>query len=597
MMSREQAGLKRAFAGLLAAGVLATLLSALLSANVAYADLGGFSITRFDVDLEVLPNSDILVEERIVVNFTESRHGIYREIPIRYTDPNGYQYGYDFHLLGIEDAQGNSRPAKETRPGSMVRLRIGSPDRMVSGTQTYVLRYRARDVLRQFGDKDEIYWNVTGHQWDTNIDAASIVVHLPDGVEQSIDVFGWAGSYGSKEDNVLHEQPEPGKVRIWSSEGFKPRQGLTVSLAWPSGAIAFPGPGTRAWRLLLQNGIILAPFLALFYLIRRYRQHGLDPSIPPSVMVRYEPPPDVSPGTIGTLVDERVDMGDITATLVDLAIRGYVTIGTEVAEQFWGLKKTNVTSFTRNPEKSEKDLLRHEQLVLDGIFATHASPVTTEDLKEEFYKQIPKIRTALYNRLVEKGFASGSPESVRQKTVGKGVLFCVLTAGLGMLWGVYQGAVFPSAAILPVVSGILVAILFAVFAPAMPQRTHAGVRTVSWGRGFEEFANRVEEDRFERDAARGIYESLLPYAMALGVATKWSKNFEGIYDDKPPSWYVGPQRGMHNFSTVAFHNSLSTAMSDTGRSFASQPRSSGSSGSGGGGSSGGGGGGGGGGSW
>jgi uncharacterized membrane protein YgcG len=575
----------------------ACALAAPLLAPQAHADLGAFHITRFDVDLEVLSNSDIIVEERIEVLFTEPRHGIYRDIPIRYTDPKGYQYGYDFRLLGIEDGNGNDQPVKQTRQGASVRLRIGSADRTVSGTQTYVLRYRARDVLRQFGDRDEIYWNATGHAWDTNIDAASIVVRLPANIEPQLEVHGLAGSYHDDRQNVQHQLLEPQTVRIWSTTALARRQGLTVSVAWPSGVVKFPGPWTRAWRLLSRNAILLAPFLALFYLVRRYRQHGLDPSIPPSVMVRYEPPPDVSPGTIGTLVDERVDMADITATLVDLAIRGYVTIRTDVEEQFWGLKKSNVTSFTRNPEKRVQDLLPHEQLVLDGIFAKHASPVTTEDLKEEFYLKIPGIRTALYSRLVEKGFATGSPEAVRQKTVGMGVLFGVLTGGLGMLWGVYQGAVFPVAALLPVVSGIATSILFTLFAPAMPRRTHAGVRAVSWSRGFEEFAGRVEEDRFERDAARGIYESLLPYAMALGVATKWSKKFEGIYDDKPPGWYVGPHHNMHSFSTTAFHNSLNSAMSDTGRSLASTPRSSGSSGSSGGGFSGGGGGGGGGGSW
>jgi hypothetical protein len=103
----------------------ACALAAPLLAPQAHADLGAFHITRFDVDLEVLSNSDIIVEERIEVLFTEPRHGIYRDIPIRYTDPKGYQYGYDFRLLGIEDGNGNDQPVKQTRQGASVRLRIG----------------------------------------------------------------------------------------------------------------------------------------------------------------------------------------------------------------------------------------------------------------------------------------------------------------------------------------------------------------------------------------------------------------------------------------------------------------------------------------
>jgi uncharacterized membrane protein YgcG len=563
----------------------------------AQADRGGFHITRFDCDVVVQENSDLIVEERIEVLFTEPRHGIYREIPIHYTDPKGYQYGYDFRVLAVEDGNGRSRQVKQTRNKAMVRLRIGSPDRTVNGRQVYLVRYRARDVLRQFFGYDELYWNVTGNGWNVPIDAAQVTVHLPEAFPaDSLDVSGWAGGYGSREGNVRVENLEPGVVRVSSQIPLDAREGLTVSVAWPPGVVSFPGKLTRAWRFLMMNGIILVPLLVFFYLLRRYRKHGVDPDIPPSVMVRYEPPPDVSAGTIGTLVDERVDMADITATIVDLAVRGYITIRTEVEEQFWGLKKTNVTSFTRNAGAPVSELLLHEQLILDGLFAQHASLVTTEDLKEKFYRKIPGIRTALYERLVQKGFSSGSPEKVRQRTVAMGVLVGGLTIAVGIAWGMHQGAVFPNAAVLPIGAGVVSAVLFGIFAPAMPRRTHAGVRVVSWARGFEEFVDRVEEDRFERDAARGIYEKLLPYAMALGVATQWSRKFEGIYADQPPTWYVGPAHH-RSFSTVSFHSSLQSAMSDTGRSMASTPRSSGSSGSGGGGFSGGGGGGGGGGSW
>ena len=183
-----------------------------------------------------------------------------------------------------------------------------------------------------------------------------------------------------------------------------------------------------------------------------------------------------------------------------------------------------------------QDLLLHERLILDGLFASQADLVTTEDLKEEFYKEIPGIRGALYDRLVEKRLVSGNPQTVRRKTVGLGVFAGLLTGIGGMLLGTAQGAVFPNAAALPVISGLATILLFAVFAPAMPRRTRRGVRAVSWARGFEEFADRVEQDRFERDAARDIFESLLPYAMALGVAPQWSRKFEGIYDEERPGW-------------------------------------------------------------
>lgn len=564
----------------------------------AVADLGGFRITRFDVEVQVESNTDLTIVERIVVDFNEPRRGIYRDIPTRYTDPSGFQYGYGFRLLGVEGENGQPRQVKQTREGPMVRLRIGSPDRRLTGTQVYVVRYRARDVLRQFEGYDELYWNVTGNRWNTTIANASVVVRFPDNIAaDDMEVSAWAGRYGSTAGNVSHATTAPGEVSVRSTSALGAREGLTVAVAFPPGVVEFPGIAARVWRFISWNLIVLVPLLALIFLIRRYRKHGIDPDIPTAVMVRYEPPPGVSAGAIGTLVDEQVDLIDITATIVDLAVRGYITIRTDVEEKLFGLMKTEVSSFTIQSDADQQDLLPHEQLVLDGLFASGETTVTTDDLKEKFYAKIPAIRDALYDRLVQKKLVAGNPQTVRRKTVGMGVFAGLVTGIGGFLWATFQGAVLPNAAVLPIFSAIVTFALFAGFARAMPRRTRIGVQAVSWARGFEEFADRVEGDRFDRDAARDIFETLLPYAMALGVATKWSRKFEGVYDEQHPGWYVGPSHGMHNFSTVAFQNSLHDTMSKAGESLASSPRSSGSSGSGGGGFSGGGGGGGGGGSW
>ena len=148
------------------------------------------------------------------------------------------------------------------------------------------------------------------------------------------------------------------------------------------------------------------------------------------------------------------------------------------------------------------------------------------------------------------------------------------------------------------VAGVATLVLFVAFAQAMPKRTRKGVEARAWALGFEEFAGRVEADKLEMDRRRNVFESLLPYAMALGVAEKWAKRFEGIYAaGGAPGWYVVGGSHHTGFSTIAFERSLQSSMTHAAQSMKSSPRSSGSSGSGGGGSSGGGGGGGGGGSW
>ena len=246
-------------------------------------------------------------------------------------------------------------------------------------------------------------------------------------------------------------------------------------------------------------------------------------------MVRYEPPEGITPGELGTLVDETVDLRDITASVVDLAIRGYLTIRVEKKEVLLGLIKKDLITFERKREKTDHDLLKHERLILNGIFET-GDAVSVDDLKEEFYTHLPSINDALYEHLTSEGYFAGNPKSVRQKYQIGGVLAAIATGGIGVLWAFYRGSVLPLGLVAPLIAAFLTLGIFLFMAPAMPRRTRSGVKARSWALGFQEFVNRVEKDRLAADEARNVFESLLPYAMALGISSKWAKKYEGIYE-------------------------------------------------------------------
>ncbi len=575
---------------------IAVVLSALvllLPAPVS-ADLGGFVIKDFHTELTVEPNADLLVAERLEVEFLEPRHGIYRTVPVRYTDPRGFMYSLGFRLLDVTNDAGQAYGTKVSNEGQYVKVRIGDPDREVEGRQVYVIRYRVSEAVRHLSEHDELYWNAVGDEWQTDIEAASASVYLPAPLEaDSLEFAGYTGSFGSQEQDVAIGLEGPGVLSFVSNRLLEPREGMTVVVAWPHGYVEFPSAADRLLRFLIDNLILAIPFINLAVLYRKYRQSGRDPEGPAAVTVRYEPPEGVGPAEIGTILDEEVDLRDITAVVVNLAVRGFLKIGTEErAVLFW---KSETTVFERNVERDTSDLLPHERQILDGLFEG-GDRVTSEDLRSEFYTHLPGIRDALYERLVERGFFTADPSSVRTKWMLLGIGAGILTFAAGAVWAVFRGAIMPFGLVTSVLAAAVTAVLFWVFAPAMPRRTNAGVRLRSWALGFEEFVGRVESDRLERDEARDIFEALLPYAMALGVAASWARKFEGIYEQAGPTWYMGPYVP-GAFSTGGFEHSLSSAMADTAKGMAETPRSSGSSGIGGGGFSGGGVGGGGGGSW
>ena len=145
----------------------------------ARADLGAYTIHSFHTDLTVQPDGLLRVEERLEVDFSEPRHGIYRMVPLRYTDPKGYAYSFGFRLLGVQDGSGAAYGTRVRHRGRYVDIRIGDADRTVTGRVTFVIRYEVRNALGHFPNSDELYWNVTGNEWQTSIEAASAVVRLP----------------------------------------------------------------------------------------------------------------------------------------------------------------------------------------------------------------------------------------------------------------------------------------------------------------------------------------------------------------------------------------------------------------------------------
>jgi hypothetical protein len=579
------------------AGAIAIALAAAVPATAAaQSDRGAYVIQRFDTVLTVEPDSNVLVEERIEVAFDEPRHGIFRTIPIRYSDPRGYGYSLGLRLVGVTDAAGRAHEAVVSNEGRYVRIRIGDPDREVEGVVWYVLRYRVRDALAQFAQHDEIYWNATGHEWNAPIIRSSATVRLPRPVAAGdLQAAGYTGGFGDTSRDVDITFPEPGVIHFVTTRRLNPLEGLTVAVGFPQGLVTFPSRLARAGRILFDNWVLLLPVGWLAFLAQRYRTRGRDPDPGAPVMVTYEPPAGLTPGGVGTLVDERVDAADITATVVDLAIRRHLTIRSQEDERLFGLLSREETVFVKEPSPPEGTLLPHERLAMRALFERGAE-VRASDLKNKFYVHLPSIRRALYDRLTEQGYFEGSPDKTRNYWIVGGVVAGVATGIAAGAWMNLVGVGPPADAVVPIVSGALTTVLFLVFARAMPRRTLKGSQARQWALGFQEFATRVEADRLERSAAdpRLAFERLLPYAMALGVADEWAERFEGIYQERRPDWYVGSHIGQ-GFSTRSFERSLSGAMAATSRSMTASPRSS--SGSGGGGSSGGGGGGGGGGSW
>jgi uncharacterized membrane protein len=313
-----------------------------------------------------------------------------------------------------------------------------------------------------------------------------------------------------------------------------------------------------------------------------YRR-GRDPQVG-SIAVQYEPPGGLTPGEAGALVDDAADMRDITASIVDLAVHGYLEIEERKTERMMGLYTSQDYAFILKKKPAEWVSAKpHELLLLAGLFDNGARDyVELSDLQNRFYKHLPGIRKALFDSLVKRGYYAHRPDDVRGLFIGAALVAAALLIGIGQ----YLARRLGMQALPFTIAGVSSGVIVAAFGWIMPARTVAGAKARLGVLGFEDFLGRVEGDRLQRMTSAThltqaqTFEKYLPFAMALGVEKKWAAAFDGVFKE-PPSWYHAPPGTM--FRGMYFANSLSNMSARTAQVMVSAPRSSsGSSGFGGG---------------
>jgi uncharacterized membrane protein len=565
---------------------LAVLLLALAAPSLA-AQQKSYHIERFDARIRVNRDASVDVTETITARFVGSWNGLYRMIPVKYRNAQGLNWTLGVSLVSARDERGRDLRTETSREGHYIKYKVWIPGAS-NADRTLVLRYRATNGLRFFDEHDELYWNVTGDEWTVPIRTATAEIELPAGATGA-RAIAFNGVYGSTtrdatvtiRDNV---------VRIAMPHALDYREGLTAVVGWDKGIVTAPTATDRAVGVLGSNWPLLIPLPVFLLAFLAWRRWGADPRRRP-IAVQYEPPAGLTPAEAGTLLDNRADMRDITATLVDLAVRGAIRIEERENPKFLGVFGGGTTYALQRLGSADR-LAPHEVRVFDGIFDGRGSRVKLEELKDEFYEELPAVRDGIFDALTGHGFYRDRPDKVKAK-------WTAIAIGLGLLIGV--GGSFLSAAFLltPVpfiVAGVLVGIILLVFAQLMPARTESGTRALEQVLGFEEFLRRVESEHLKRVIVGHpeLFDKYLPFAMAFGVEKQFARAFEGIYT-QAPQWYVGPS--IAHFNVGQFSSNLSHLSSVASTTMTSSPRSSSGSGFGGGGSSGGGGGGGGGGAF
>ena len=547
--------------------LLFVCLCCLFLSSVVFAK--SWEITDFRDTISVGEDGHVVVSERIELSFEGEWHGIHRTIPIEYPGPRGTNYRLYVDVIAVTDANGSKLKYEAHTSNGFRDLKIYIPD--ATDTRKVVqIEYAVRNGIRYFENYDEFYWNVTGNDWPVPIEHASAFVHFSDNAAGSLRAQAFTGTYGSTGHEAKAEVKGP-DVAVETTTPLAMRGGLTLDVYIPKGILKEPSSLTRSFWFLGGNPIVFLPFVTLGVMGVLWWYKGRDPDPGLSVAPMYEPPKDISPAEAGTLIDDTIHPRDITCTLVDLAVRGYIKIEEIVDKGLVFHHKDYIFHLLKSPTEWG-GLAPHEQVMLSNVFAGGGTQTRLSSLKNHFYTAIPLIRQDIMSSLKSKGMYLLDPESANGYSIAAAI-FILLPFAIAQFTG--YADFFNS--ITGLIGALLVsALIWWLFARQMTAKTTKGGRTRVAVLGFQEFMHRVDEDRLKR-MPPNTFEKYLPYAMALGVEHIWAQKFAGIIQN-PPQWYTSPN-GITTFNPIFFSSSMHSMASDMHQVFVSAPRAS-SSGSG-----------------
>jgi len=560
--------------------IVPALLALLVCVFTGAAEAKSWRVSDFQDHIVVSQDGSALVTERITLIFEGEFHGIHRTIPIEYPGPNGTNYELFLSVTSITDGSGGKLKYESSTSGGARSLKIYIPD-AVDASRTVEITYRVRNGTRFFNDQDEFYWNVTGNDWPVPIDHASATVRFPLFAAGSLRAQAFSGVYGSKQRDAS-SKVDGAQAQFETTSPLPMRGGLTIDVYLPKEILKEPSALTRVFWFLGGNPVVFLPLVTFVGMFAVWWYKGRDPDPGMSVAPMYEPPSGISPAEAGTLLDDSIHPRDITSTIVDLAVRGYLKIEETAEKVVIFTHKDYVFHLLKPREQWEADLAPHERVMLENIFAG-GSDTRLSSLKNRFYTAVPVIREDIMSALKKKGMYLLDPQSANGYSVGAAV---AILAPLAILQ--YLGwANFFNSALLLLVCLPVAAMIWWLFARVMTAKTIKGGQVRVAVLGFQEFMNRVDGERL-KIMPPTTFEKFLPYAMALGVEHHWAQAFAGIVKD-PPQWYVGPGGYGGGFNPIFFSSSMHSMATDMHQVFVSSPRAS-SSGSGFGGGGGGGGG-------
>lgn len=551
-------------------------------------------INSFYSRIEVNQDTSLTITEQIDYNTTISKHGIYRYIPVSY-NKNGKKEVLPITDVTVTDDKGIPIPFTRSTDGNFVNLKIGDPEVTFSGKKIYVIRYTVERGVDQLENYDQLLWDITGEGWQIPIENSSATVISNFASISSVECY--SGVVGGNDGLCNYEQGDNQATFEYANQIYYGNN-MTVLLNLPKGSqLIFPTQLDLFLLWLKINWpVLLAPIPPIIMFIWWYLKgrdiefisqdvFDLDPDKPTKYRTSffkarepmvYEPLVGLTPGESGSLIDEKIDIQDIVAEILELARKKHLSITSTEKKVLFA---TSRDYEFKKLEGSTETLTSVQTLILSSLFM-YGDLIKLSQLKGKFYKSIPTIKTEMEKALLDKNVYTSKPSGVS----AAGFVFAMVTSGI--LFGLFKSRFTSLGINWPMIPLFIQGFFSFYIARNLPQKTAVGTNLWLQARGLRATIKRGAW-REKINEKHLFIEKMLPFAVSLGVVKELAKDMQEL-NIEPPSYISNG-----NMTSLVMADFVSGFSKDVANDLAYNPSSSSS----GGGFSGGGGGGGGGGSW
>src|SRR5260221_2745088 len=455
-------------------------------------------------------------------------------------------------------------------------------------TRVIHIDYDVQGALRSYPDGDQLWWQPLATRRDYPVLASVISIQMPtDRPAQKLSSY--SANWGQTTSGNIVNFTAPGTVYENDLAEIRiqyPHDPAMAVPAWQANDDRMEAFKVTAQPIISLLMVVLAGLLAIggpLYMLIRYLTHGRDPEAVAVPEYLAEPPSDVPPAVVETLLEEEANMHAILGTLVDLARRGFLVIEqnqhqgffdhspdfifhrtdkstsrfTALGSQFLNLHPAAIQAalvdyrnqMTGQEVEADTGLHHFERLLLDGVFKGSVTTTHLSELRNHFYSVIPTIKESLYQEVVHAGYFAKSPESVRSTWGCLGFLALAFGGGGSFFLFVNGSTVLQNISPLlplPLFGLAIFGLLMLVTAHYMPSKTPVGSQEAAKWRAFRTYLRNIRKYT-DLQQAGDQFEKYIGYAVAFGIDQQWIREFSPVLTSMPgwyyPTYLGGPWGG------------------------------------------------------